>query len=278
MQDTDFFLITPGETERSHGSHFKMNVEQPQIKLQDDTSTSKSIKISQVASKIPCKTGFTTPVPASPHQSPRKINDNNFFVCSPGYLTVISHDDEILCTPRQHDCNLKRTISAEKCLDFGENSFITPRAKIEEKSTLAPPPAPRKKYLSDRAERKRRTVEENKISSKNYKMECNQCLALPSIVSNKENLEATENSTKKSFHLQPRWERICTSPPRVLRKLSLNDMKSNNFYNSMSSLIDTEKGLTEVEVCNNRALFENMRISTKRTKPKLERRVLFTSF
>jgi len=277
--DCDFFLIAPVEREANRTPFARSIVRRTQFEPQNERTTSTDDlinnfglesfqtprrRVEQCSTSVPTVSkldsdGEPTPL-LSPH-SPTMTEENSFVNSDQAGTTVISPDEEnvILRTPERQQCNPHKIISTEKSLNFEPESFITPQAS--QRPNLMAMPAPRKLRLSEREESKRIRLEQGpQIPIKNREMEYKKKLSIPSITSKRDFRSMA--SQNKSIFLQPRMNRQCTSPTRIVRKCSLKDRELSS----------------DVEILNDSPFFENLRISTNIRKHKLERRVLFRAF
>jgi len=277
--DCNIFLITPEKVERkANRTSFPRNIERSQFEQQNErkTSTDEPIRdfglesfqtprrrVEHCSTSVPAVSILVSvgePTLLSPH-SPTMTEENRFGKCDQAGTTFISPDEEneILRTPERQQYNPHEIISTEKSLNFGPESFITPQAS--QRPNLVAMPAPRKLRFSDRNESKRILLEQSpRTQIEQCIIEHKEELSIPSITSKRDFRSMV--SQNKSIFLQPRMNRNCTSPPRIVRKCYLKDRELSS----------------EVDIFNNGPFFENLRIDTNIRKHKLERRVLFPAF
>mmetsp|Transcript_35762 Transcript_35762/g.42723 ORF Transcript_35762/g.42723 Transcript_35762/m.42723 type:complete len:225 (+) Transcript_35762:91-765(+) len=161
---------------------------------------------------------LTTPSSAAPmmrSRTPRRSNSTDLFK-----IELNRRMDLKLTQQQDENAEPHDEMCPSSVKDFGLESYLTPRRSIRDSElSLDMPPPPRKIDHCDKKNYLKVKREELQTAS----------IMMPSIGSKKYNQAISPLSRKTTlFRLQPREECTCHSPPKLKRKIALQDSPGFN--------------------------------------------------
>jgi len=184
---------------------------------------------------------------------PRSDESTDLFETEENHTTTQQQDED---TEPDYDTTLTGT------LDFGPESYLTPRRLVRDCAlSLDPPLMPRRTNQHDRNESKRINKEGLKTLHQTAS------IIIPSIGSKKDNQATLQLPTKtSSFELLPRAGRFFNSPPRLQLKCTLRDTP-DSCLNRQNRNPTESKMESHMLFRKEDPLFENIQVNTIKSKP-----------